>query len=81
MNSRYQKVISRICSRKRPRELLHVSGEYPLSEAARMIKETDISLNELYISVGYNNANTFRRAFKKIYGVTPSSMRENKADK
>lgn len=52
-----------------------------MSEAARMIKETDISLNELYISVGYNNANTFRRAFKKIYGVTPSSMRENKTDK
>ena len=52
-----------------------------MSEAARMIKETDIGLNELYISVGYNNANTFRRAFKKIYGVTPSSMRENKADK
>lgn len=52
-----------------------------MSEAAHMIKETDISLNELYISVGYNNANTFRRAFKKIYGVTPSSMRENKADK
>ena len=49
-----------------------------MSEAARMIKETDISLNELYISVGYNNANTFRRAFKKIYGVTPSNMRENK---
>lgn len=52
-----------------------------MSEAARMIKETDISLNELYISVGYNNSNTFRRAFKKIYGVTPSAMRENKADK
>ena len=49
-----------------------------MSEAARMIKETDIILNELYISVGYNNANTFRRAFKKIYGVTPSNMRENK---
>jgi AraC-like DNA-binding protein len=49
-----------------------------LHEAARLIKETDIGLNELYISVGYNNANSFRRAFKKIYGVTPSAMRENK---
>lgn len=47
-----------------------------MSEAVRLIKETNISLNELYINVGYNNANTFRRAFKKIYGVTPSSMRE-----
>lgn len=45
-----------------------------MTEAARLIKETDISLNELYIAVGYNNSNTFRRAFKKVYGVTPSSM-------
>lgn len=49
-----------------------------MSEAARLIKETTISLNELYISVGYNNANTFRRAFKKTYGITPSAMREGK---
>lgn len=49
-----------------------------INEAARLIRETDTSLNELYIAVGYNNANTFRRAFKKIYGVTPSSLRENK---
>jgi AraC-like DNA-binding protein len=46
-----------------------------MHEAARLIKETDTSLNELYILVGYNNANSFRRAFKKVYGVTPSSMR------
>lgn len=49
-----------------------------MSEASRLIKETDISLNELYLSVGYNNANTFRRAFKKVYGVTPSAMRDAK---
>lgn len=49
-----------------------------MSEAARLIRETDISLNELYIAVGYNNSNTFRRAFKKVYGITPSSMRDNK---
>lgn len=47
-----------------------------MTEAARLIKETNISLNELYIAVGYNNSNTFRRAFKKVYGVTPSAMRE-----
>lgn len=48
-----------------------------MSEAVKLIQETDISLNELYIAVGYNNANSFRRAFKKVYGVTPSSMRES----
>lgn len=49
-----------------------------MNEAARLIKETDISLNELYISVGYNNVNTFRRAFKKTFGVTPSALRDGK---
>lgn len=52
-----------------------------LNEAARLIRETNISLNELYIAVGYNNSNTFRRAFKKVFGMTPSSMRETVARK
>jgi AraC-like DNA-binding protein len=49
-----------------------------MHEAARLIKETDTGLNDLYILAGYNNANSFRRAFKKVYGVTPSAMRETK---
>lgn len=50
-----------------------------MREAARLIQNTNINLSELYIEVGYNNPATFRRAFKKIYGVTPSAMRENAA--
>lgn len=46
-----------------------------MGEAMRLIKETDISLNELYLMVGYNNPTTFRRAFKKVFGVTPSSVK------
>ena len=52
-----------------------------MNEAARLIRETDISLNGLYIAVGDNNSNTFRRAFKKVFVVTPSSMRETAAGK
>lgn len=48
-----------------------------MREAARLIQNTNINLSELYIEVGYNNPATFRRAFKKIYGITPSAMREN----
>lgn len=47
-----------------------------MNEAAKLIRNTDINLSELYIEVGYNNPATFRRAFKKTYGVTPSSMRD-----
>lgn len=48
-----------------------------MNEAARLIRETDANVSELYIEVGYNNPATFRRAFKKNYGVTPSSMKES----
>ncbi len=52
-----------------------------LNEAARLIRESDVNLGVLYLEVGYNNPTTFRRAFKKVYGITPSAMRENHAGK
>ena len=48
-----------------------------MAEAARLIQTSEIGLNELYIAVGYNNSTSFRRAFKKVYGITPSAMRDN----
>ena len=53
-----------------------------LSEAAKRLthperygKRREQSINSLYMDVGYNNAVTFRRAFKKRFGITPSEMR------
>lgn len=44
--------------------------------AMHLIKDTDLNISNLYQEIGYNNSNTFRRAFKKIYGVSPKTMRE-----
>lgn len=46
-----------------------------MKEASRLVRETDTNLSELYLVVGYNNVTTFRRAFKKCFGITPSEMR------
>ena len=53
-----------------------------LNEAAKRLtnperygKRQRQSINSLYMDVGYNNAVTFRRAFKKHFGITPSEMR------
>jgi len=53
-----------------------------LNEAAKRLmyperypKRQRLNINSLYMEVGYNNAVTFRRAFKKRFGITPSEMR------
>ena len=48
-----------------------------LNEAARMIQEGPANLNEVALEVGYNSITSFRRAFKKKFGVTPSAMISN----
>ncbi len=45
-----------------------------LNEAARLLKEGNTNYSGISEQVGYNNINSFRRAFKKKFGVTPSAM-------
>lgn len=45
-----------------------------MSKAMDLLKSGEASLNSIYEEVGYNNANSFRRAFKKVYGITPGSV-------
>ena len=47
-----------------------------LNAAMKKLKCKDCKVSELYKHVGYNNATSFRRAFKKRYGVPPSSLRK-----
>lgn len=48
-----------------------------LNEAASLMQQTDVNLSEIYLKVGYNNVTSFRRAFKKKFGITPSEMKNN----
>jgi len=46
-----------------------------MEHAIRLIKHTEEPLSEIYLKVGYNNANSFRRAFKKVHGASPKVFR------
>ncbi|WOO41553.1 helix-turn-helix transcriptional regulator [Rubellicoccus peritrichatus] len=46
-----------------------------LSEAARLLEKTELSINEIAEKMGYSSASSFIRAFKVTYSVTPSAYR------
>ena len=50
--------------------------ELRMQQAMHLLKETDTPLSELYLHLGYNNPNSFRRAFKKVYGSSPKAFRQ-----
>ena len=47
-----------------------------MEQAMILVKSTNINISDLYLEVGYNNANSFRRAFKKVHGVSPKAIRD-----
>ena len=47
-----------------------------MTQAKHLLETTDIKITDLYVAVGYNNLTSFRRAFKKKYGVAPNALRE-----
>lgn len=54
--------------------------ELRMAQALVLIRETDTPISELYAHLGYNNPNSFRRAFKKVYGDSPKAFRTNSTD-
>lgn len=48
-----------------------------MDQAMILLKTTDINISNMYLELGYNNANSFRRAFKKVHGVSPKTIRES----
>lgn len=48
-----------------------------LNAAESLLKETDMTMEEIAVSVGYNSASTFTRSFQKKYSVSPAQYRRH----
>ena len=44
-----------------------------IQHACRLLAENTISIEEIALLSGYTSANSFRRAFKRVLGITPSA--------
>lgn len=49
--------------------------ELRLKKAKELLKETDMPIDDISVSVGYINTSSFRRKFKQDIGMTPSQFR------
>ena len=47
-----------------------------LGEARRRLSEADSGIEQIARSVGFNSADSFRRAFERRFGIAPSAYRE-----
>ena len=51
--------------------------EYRIKVAKELLITTNLKVYEIATKVGYNDAITFGRAFKKVTSYTPNSFRNN----
>ena len=52
--------------------------EIRLEQAAKILKNGSIAVENVASSVGYQNVEHFNRQFKKAYGLTPLQYRNQK---
>jgi AraC-like DNA-binding protein len=71
------KYISRIFKEETGTTVTQFTNDMRLNKAARMLLESNISLEELVKEVGYSSSNYFIKKFKEKYYVTPTQYRRN----
>ena len=54
---------------------------FRLETAAKMLKETDMTITEVYCAVGYNSLAYFSNCFKTLYGVPPTEFKNRQEGK
>lgn len=69
--------LSREIKAKTGRNYSELLIEKRMSQACFLLKNTDMSVEEISISVGYENKSFFHRQFKEKYGLSPRKYRIN----
>ncbi len=69
------KMVGLICRKRYGQTFLSYVRDRQIQHAAEMLRETDLSLEEISTRCGFANVLTFRRNFKSVMGVNPSEYR------
>jgi transcriptional regulator GlxA family with amidase domain len=56
--------------------LSHFLANERLQKAAELLRQTELSIKEIAIRVGYHHASSFDRGFQNKFGVPPANFRK-----
>ena len=70
------KYLSRLFLKKTGKSFLEYKMRLKLMEAMRLLTETGLDVKSIAYKIGYENPESFMKAFKKDKGLTPSQFRE-----
>lgn len=59
--------------------IVNFINNFRINEAKRLLRETNMNINDIALSLGYNNNQSFNRFFKKYEGITPGEFRNIKS--
>lgn len=68
--------LSRLFKEKTGSTYIEFLSSLRLEEAKRMLRETEMSIQDILQSVGYHDAASFHRKFKQMTGMTPAAYRD-----
>lgn len=69
--------VSALFKKKMGKTLIHYLHEIRVKQAMHYLAETDMTIHEIGLKVGFVNDNYFIKIFKRIVGTTPNQYRQN----
>lgn len=67
--------IRKIIKQETGKSVIDHINELRIEEAKKLLRQTNMKISDIAISIGYNNDQSFARFFKKIEGITPGEFR------
>lgn len=74
-------VLSKLIKQKTGHNFQELLQQRRFENAVKLLQQTDLSIEEISLGVGYENQSYFFRQFKKRYGMTPRRYRIEKGQK
>ncbi|MGE8080177.1 AraC family transcriptional regulator [Peribacillus loiseleuriae] len=67
--------LSSLIKKEFGKNLIDLLTEVRMSEACNLLKNTDMTIENIIFKIGYSNVSYFYKLFKKTYGVTPTEYK------